>query len=89
MKSTLDIIEEKLQALIEGGFQFLPRADIQGVLAKHLVAALQESCIPNEDGSYLAPSLFIIHLNPDNYYIWQTQRELLNRMAKILLEAAV
>jgi hypothetical protein len=89
MKSTLDIIEERLQTLIEGSIQILPRENIQQILAKRLVQALQESCILKEDGSYSAPGLFIIHLHPKNFPEWQSQQGLLNKMANILQDVAI
>lgn len=89
MKSKLDIIEERLQALIEGSPQFFPRENVHQVLAKRLVAALQESSIIREDGSYSAPGLFIIHLNQKNYLGWQAEVDFLTRVAKILQEAAI
>lgn len=89
MKSTLDIIEKRLQTLIEGSAQILPWENIQRVLAKRLVAALQESLTTKEDGSFSAPGFFVIHLHPKNFLEWQPQRDFFNKMANILQETAI
>ncbi|NPV78201.1 MAG: DUF3662 domain-containing protein [Anaerolineae bacterium] len=88
MKSRLDLIEARLQALIESSAHILPRENIQQILAKRLVAALQESSLLREDGSYSAPSIFVIHLNPQALPEWQSQQELLNKLATVLQETA-
>lgn len=89
MKSRLDLIEARLQALIESSALILPRENIQQILAKRLVAALQDSFVLREDGGFSAPSIFVIHLNPQALPEWQSQQELLNKLAMVLQEIAV
>ncbi|MCC6147434.1 MAG: DUF3662 domain-containing protein [Anaerolineaceae bacterium] len=86
MRSRLDRIEARLQALIESSTALLPRENIQQILAKRLVAALQASLIQKEEGKFVAPSLFIIHLNPLNLSEWQTQQDLLDKLTLVLQE---
>lgn len=89
MKSKLDLIEARLQALIESSALILPRENIQQVLAKRLVAALQDSFALREEESHSAPSIFLIHLNPQILPEWQNQQELLDKLAIVLQETAV
>lgn len=89
MKSRLDMIEARLQVLIESSASILPQENIQQILAKRLVTALQASLIQKEDGGFAAPSIFILHLNPVNLSEWQTQQDLLNKLAFFLQEIAV
>lgn len=89
MKTRLDLIEARLQALIESSAHILHRENIQQILAKRLVAALQDSLVLRDDGSYSAPSIFLIHLNPQALPEWQGQQELLNKLAIVLQETAL
>lgn len=88
MKSRLDIIEARLQALIEGSTHLLPGENLDHFLANRLVIALQESLSTGEDGQLVAPGNYTILLNPVKITLWRTEQALLNRLAIALQEAA-
>lgn len=88
MKTKLDQIEARLQALIERRVALFARGDAQHQLAHELVAAVQENIIFEPDGRTLAPNMYTIFLHPDSLAFWQEHYQLLGNIASNLQETA-
>lgn len=88
MKNSLDQIEARLQAFIEGSAQILLWSSRQSLLAAKLVEALRNSILEQADGSLLAPASFTLFMSPDDYPYWETRQDLFDALAAVLQEAA-
>jgi len=88
MRTRLDQIEARLQALIESSIDLLARGDAQQRLAHQLVAAAFENIITDPDGRSIAPDIFTIYLHPDNLEYWQNHSTRLSEISDSLQEAA-
>lgn len=88
MKTKLDQIEARLQALIESSVVLFARGDAQHRLAHELVTAVQENILFEPDGRTLAPNMYTIYLHPDSLAYWQEHHNLLEMIASSLQEAA-
>jgi hypothetical protein len=88
MKTKLDQIEARLQALIESSVVLFARGDAQHRLAHELVTAVQENILFEPDGRTLAPNMYTIYLHPDSLAYWQEHHRLLESIASSLQEAA-
>jgi FHA domain/Protein of unknown function (DUF3662) len=88
MKSRLDKIESRIQTIIESSSLLFPWGNRNAVLAHQLAEAMQESMISEANGGLIAPSRYIIYLNPANLSFWETHQEILDTLASTLQEAA-
>jgi hypothetical protein len=88
MRTKLDQIEARLQALIESSVALLARSDAQHRLAHQLVEALHENIQTQDDGRVSAPGHFVIYLHPDSLHYWQVHQNLLKDIGQSLQEAA-
>ncbi len=88
MKSRLDQIEEHLQHFIENSVQLLPWSNRQHLLARRLVAALQESISGEDNGSPIATGLYTIYLSPENLSFWLPRQALFDALAQVLSDSA-
>ncbi len=88
MRTKLDQIEARLQALIESSLALFARGDAQHRLAHELVQAVQESLRTGPDGRSIAPDLYTIYLHPDSLAYWNDHREVLDAISKNLRDAA-
>jgi len=87
MKTRLDFIESRLQALIEGLAPF-SKGDVQSRLAHQLVEAMHNELSAAEDGRLEAPCRYTLFLDPLSLPIWQQSPERLQRIAAGLEQAA-
>lgn len=87
MKTRLDLIESRLQALIEGLSPF-SRGDVQSRLAHQLVEAMHNELSAGEDGRLEAPCRYTIFLDPFSLHDWQQAPDRLTRIATGLEQAA-
>src|SRR5215468_1515803 len=62
------LVEQRIEQLVEGGFArlFADRLSPRDV-AVRLARAMEDAAITDTDGSLLAPNLFSIYLNADDY----------------------
>lgn len=88
MKTKLDQIEARLQALIESSVALFARGDAQHRLAHELVAAVRDNIVFEPDGRTLAPNFYTIYLHPDSLGFWQEHHQLLETIASSLQETA-
>lgn len=88
MKTRLDQIEARLQALIESSVSLFAKGDAQHRLAHELVTAVQENIVYEPDGRTLAPNMYTIFLHPDSLAFWQEHHHLLETIASSLQETA-
>jgi hypothetical protein len=88
MKTKLDQVESRLQAIIESSVVLFARGDSQHRLAHELVSAVQENIISEPDGRTLAPNMYTIYLHPDSLAFWQQHHQLLETIASSLQETA-
>jgi len=85
MKLPLDLIEARLQTFIEGSLAaLLPRGNTKTLLAHQLVEAMQNNLHSHPDGSLVAPSLYVIQVNPARLAYWQTNPVYLEQLAQTL-----
>jgi hypothetical protein len=90
MKEKLDLIESRLQALIEGSITLLlPWGNPQQTLAHQLVESMQMNLVTNSDGYVTAPSVYQIQVHPSRSHYWQSNHVFLDRMAKVLYQSAM
>lgn len=88
MRTTLDQIEARLQALIESSVHLLAVGDAQHRLAHQLASAAFENIGTDPDGRSMGPEVFTIYLHPENLEYWQTQGSQLAEISAGLQEAA-
>lgn len=84
MRTKLDQIEARLQALIESSVSLFARGDAQQRLAHQLVEAVQENIVTDPDGKMVAPNIYTIYLHPDSLDFWQKHRSLLDAIGSNL-----
>ncbi|NMB86940.1 MAG: FHA domain-containing protein [Chloroflexi bacterium] len=89
MKSRLDQIEDRLQALIENSLQGFPPDYLKHrLLSSRLVEALEEN-LARSDGSSPLQNFYTVFTHPDNLAYWNAQDGLLESLALALQEAAL
>ncbi len=88
MRTKLDLIEARLQALIESSVAIIARGDAQHRLAHQLIEAAKESLQNGPDDRDFAPSLFIIYLHPDSLAYWMTHGSIVAEIGKTLRDVA-
>jgi hypothetical protein len=88
MKNTLDQVEAKLQIIIESSISILPGKPWQIPLARRLVEAMRDNLQQEDNGTLLAPDLFIIHAHPQILDQWPNLETVLASLSAILLESA-
>ncbi len=71
MKSRLDAIEAKLQALIEHSLSWLPRNQQQPKLIESIMAAIRERLVSETGEIHDLPNIFLISLHPNVVTTWQ------------------
>jgi hypothetical protein len=89
MKSRLEQLEARLQALIENGaarlFLF---GDNHNDLGSRLVAEMKANIHTQADGSFWAPNLYFLVLSPDQALALQNDQAHLDELASILQKVA-
>ena len=88
MKTSLDLIENRLREFIEGSSAVLlpgNRRDIS--LANRLAEAIQDAMQASEAQPEAAPNLFTLHLPPEDLPYWQERQEMLDALSGALQEA--
>jgi hypothetical protein len=88
MRTNLDLIEARLQALIESSVALFARGDAQHRLAHQLVGAAQKNLQTGPDDRSVAPNLYIIYLHPDSLAYWNSHVSLLDSISKTLSDVA-
>jgi FHA domain/Protein of unknown function (DUF3662) len=88
MKSRLDQIEARLQAIIEHSATILSWGAPAVPLAHRLVEAMQQNLKQSGENSSIAPDLYTVFLNRENYMFWKDNQELLASLAINLAESA-
>ena len=86
MKAKLDLIENRLQTLIEGGLTLLlPGGNPQQVLTRLLVEAMQAGLTTATDGlTILAPDTFRVTIHPSRQNYWQAHQSFLDAITREL-----
>ena len=88
MRTKLDLIEARLQALIESSVAVFARGDAQHRLAHQLIEAAKVSLQNSPDDRYIAPSLFTIFLHPDSLTYWTSHSQIVDSIGKNLRDVA-
>ncbi len=88
MRTKLDLIEARLQALIESSVSLFARSDDQRRLAHQLVEAAKEAIQAGADDQSIAPNLFVIYLHPDSIQYWNEHYNTLETISKNLRDVA-
>jgi hypothetical protein len=89
MKAKLDLIEARLQLLIEGSIsRLLPRANLRQTLAHELVESMRIHLVTAPDGRIIAPSQYIICINLSHGKSWISDQSFLDKLTKTLEQAA-
>ena len=88
MKSRLDRIESRIQAIIESSSLLFPWSNRNDLLAHQLAEAMQESMIIETNGTLIAPTRYIIYLNPTNLAVWENHHEIPDALVSALQESA-
>ncbi len=88
MRTQLDLIEARLQSLIESSVALFARGDAQHRLAHQLIEAVKGTLRTGPDNRSVAPGLFTIYLHPDSLAFWTTHDRLLDTISKSLRDVA-
>lgn len=88
MRTKLDQIEARLQALIESSIEILARGDAQHRLAHQLVRAAFENINTDLDERSIGPEVFSIYLHPESLEYWRNHSNQLAEISACLQEAA-
>ncbi len=89
MKDSLDWMESRLQALIEGGLvSLLPWGNAQANLVHRLVEAMRAQLITTTDHQRVAPNIYTILINPAQSRDWKIDPALLEQIARQLDQVA-
>jgi hypothetical protein len=89
MKSRLDLIEARLQALIERSISLLmPRANLRQTLAHELVESMRIHLVTASDGRIYAPSQYFICINMSHGKSWLSNQSFLDELTNTLELAA-
>lgn len=88
MRSKLDLVEARLQALIESSVALFARGDAQHRLAHELIEAARQNLTTGADGRQVAPNQYTVYLNPDSLAYWQAHRDLLDSISQSFQQAA-
>lgn len=85
----LDILEARLQLLIEGSAaRLFPDYNLENELAHQLVAALQSGAKQHPDGFLIAPNLFTLVVHPSRSEIMRRQEGFFDNLTVTLETAA-
>jgi pSer/pThr/pTyr-binding forkhead associated (FHA) protein len=86
MKAKLDLIENRLQTLIEGGLTLLiPGGNPQEILTRRLIEAMQSGLVITADGlTTLAPDTYHVSIHPSRLNYWQAHQTFLNAITNEL-----
>lgn len=88
MRKRLDLIEARLQSLIESSIALVVRGDSQQRLAHELVEAAQANLHFGADDQTFAPDLYTIYLHPSGLSYWRANPQLLETLSHDLQQAA-
>ncbi len=89
MKAKLDLIEARLQRLIEGSISLLlPRANLRQTLAHELVESMRIHLVTAPDGRIIAPNRYIIYINLSQGKAWLSDQSFLEELTTTLEQAA-
>ena len=84
----LDLIETRLQLLIEGSAaRLFPDYNLVNDLAPKLVDALKAGSKQNSNGDFIAPNLFTIMVHPERASLFAQQEAFFGGLTQILLDA--
>jgi len=89
IKTRLDKVEARLQAIIEGGITLLlPIGNPQQALAQLLISAIRPNLMVSSDGHTITvPNTFFINIHPSRLSFWQSHQSFLDDLAKELYQA--
>jgi hypothetical protein len=84
MKAKLDLIENRLQTLIEGGLTLLiPGGNPQQILTRLLIEAMQSGLVTTPDGlTTLAPDTYHVSIHPSRLNYWQAHQPFLDAITR-------
>jgi hypothetical protein len=88
MKTILDRIEHQLKSFIEGSALLFRRKDLTQNLINTLIDVMRSSITTNSNGQFVAPSSYIILVNPEDIAEWQSNPNLCDDLASILSKIA-
>jgi len=89
IEATLDLVEARLQALIEGNISRLFSASQPDVNVAHLlVQAMWDGSTPGQDGTLQAPNLYLLEVDPSLAEYYSANQALLDDLANTLRTSA-
>lgn len=88
MRTRLDQIEARLQALIESSVALFARGDAQHRLAHELVEAAQDSLLNSPDERAVAPNMYTIFLHPESLAYWKNHSGEIDQISRYFQEVA-
>ena len=89
MRSKLDLIESRLQNLIENRFTWLPWPNRQPRLARQITEALQTQLFEGSVESQLLPNVIVFDMHPENVSAWESHPEWLKWLNQALQDTVV
>jgi hypothetical protein len=89
MATPFDLLELRLQQLIESSSNLFPEDDTTARLANRLALHLQADIEKAAVEGSLSSGHYTIHLHPDSYLRWKQNPSLLERLAVIVQEVAL
>ena len=90
MKDKLDLIESRLQSLIEGSLTLLiPMGSPQQTLAHLLVQTMRANLITTQNGRIIAPSQYQVQAHPSRGQYWRANHRILDDLGKNLEQAGI
>jgi len=89
-KNRFSQFEERIQALVEGGFARLFAGRLKPrEVALRLARAMEDNADVDEDGNLVAPNRYVVHLHPDDHTVLlETQPGLAATLAEHLIDLA-
>jgi len=87
MKTKLDYIESRLEALIENRFTWLPWQNLQPRLARQIVEALRSNIFMDLEDNQPLPNRICFSMHPDNLAAWETNPDWLTWLTHAIQES--
>jgi len=89
MSYRIDRLEERIKTFIESSSNWLTGKARPTDLARQITAALENTVFYDEAGRPHVPAQITITLNPDQMPDWESQRELLDKLAEFMMNSAL
>lgn len=85
MKNPLDLIETRLQSLIESSQLLIPGSKPTNVIARQFTEAISQHLLSDGEEGFVASHEFVIHVHPQSLPLWLSIED---HIGQILVESA-